>query len=165
MKESKSVGEIIKQHFPLTKKHHRRKRWITAQSRTIETYKYQRMQNKATEADYHKIIAAVKTLYLKPGEIYFERNYKNEETDNFLTMHCLMSATCYLYIECDFLYYFQVEYAFNNCPFELAIREMLKPHPFDTRATEKELQPDFKTSFERTLKIQEAHFIHTLKGN
>ena len=162
MKESKTVGEIIKQHFPLPKKHYRRKSWITAQSRTTETHKYQRMRNEATEGDYHRIIAGVK-LYLKPGEIYFERDYKNERTDDFISMHCFMSATCYLSLHCDILYDFLVEYAFNNCPFEAAIREMLKPHPLDTRATEKELQPDFKTSFERTLKFQEQQYIKTFK--
>ncbi|MDR3695593.1 hypothetical protein [Mucilaginibacter sp.] len=162
MKESKLIGEIIKEHYPITKKHHRQKRWKIAQSRTTETHKYQRMRNEATESDYHKIIAAIKTLYLKPGEIYFERDYKNEESENFMTMHCFMSATCYLYLECDILYDFQVEYAFNNCPFEAAIREMLKPHPFDTRATEKQLQPNFNTSFQRTLKFQEPQFIKNL---
>ncbi|HAL81511.1 MAG TPA: hypothetical protein DCO83_04140 [Mucilaginibacter sp.] len=163
MKESKSIGEIIKEHYPITKKYHRRKLWITAQSRTIEVHKYQRMRNNATEGDYHRIIAAIKTLYLKPGEIYFERNYKDEESENFMTMHCFMTATCYLNLECDMLYDFQVEYAFNNCPFEAAIKEMLKPHPLDTRAKEIQLQPDFNTSFQRVLKIQEPQYIKNFK--
>lgn len=163
MKESKSAGEIIREHYPLTRKQYRRKRWAIAQTRG--THQYQAIRNSCTEAEYHRILNAVKTLYLKQGEVYFERNYKHEETENFLSMHSFISATCYLYLECDFCYDFQVEYAFDNCPFEAQIRTFLRIHPLDTRATEKELQPDFKSFFERVLKFQDPQFIHALKGN
>ena len=73
-----------------------------------------------------------------------------------------MSTNCYLSLECDLCYDFHVEYAFGNCPFESEVRDMLKQHPLDNQAKERPRQPDFKTSYETVLKVQDKQFIHLL---
>ena len=134
-----------------------RKRWLIAQSKS----KAQVMQNNCTEAAYHRIIGAVKTQYMQPGEIYFERDYKTDKSDGLFSMHSFATPAFYIRLDCSLCSDYEVQYAFGKCPFKAALRELLAAYPLDRQAAERQVQPDFKTFYKTILAIQEATFIHT----
>jgi hypothetical protein len=160
MKEFKTVGSIIQQHYPL-RKMRQRKRWDLAQSRSH--YEAQTNQNSSTEVAYHRVIAFVKELYLTPGEVCFERNYKYDKSDGLLGMHSFLTSTFWWRLDCSYLYEYEISLAFNRCPFEAEIREMMQVYPLDRTVIEKPLQPDFDTFYNTTLCVQEPQFIFTFK--
>jgi len=137
-----------------------KKRWIVAQARPE---KGRRMQNDCTEAAYHRIIEAVKKLYLKHGDIYYDRDLKTDKSQGFLSMHSFLCSNFYIYLQCDFTFDYTVEYAFNNCLFEAEIRKMLAVHPLNAQAKEVALKPDFTTYYQTVLKVQDQQFIHSFK--
>lgn len=151
---------IIEVHYPLPKRFQIMKRWIIAESR--KNYEHQRGMNRCLEAAYHRIIVAVKQQFLKPGEVYYDRDYKHDKTENCFAMHSFISPSFYIYLECSFDYDYRVEYAFNTCSFEADIRTMLRPYPLDRQATEVQLKPDFKTFYDTVMRIQDRSFIFTL---
>jgi hypothetical protein len=155
-----TVGQIIQNHYPIPNRKPR-KRWVIAQSR--HTNKQQETINSCTEIDYHRVIDAVKRLWLNPGEVIFERDYKYDKEAHFMDMHSFLTPTFYIRLSCSFNYDFEVEYAFFNCPYEAQVRTVLKSFPLDGRATEKELQSDFTTFYENVLKFQPSTFIHPFK--
>jgi hypothetical protein len=162
MKEIKTNNHpIINTHYPLAKENQFSKRWHIAQS--LQNRPQQRLQNDAVEFDYHRILDVVKRLYLKHGEVYFDRDYKHDKTENCLAMHSFMTPTFYWYLECDFCYDFRVEYDFCNCPFESSILAMLKPYPMDRASKRIQLKPDFNTYYNGVVKVQDAKYIHSLK--
>jgi hypothetical protein len=156
MKELKNKP-IIEAHYPI--KRLPTKRWVIAQSRPN---KLQVMQNDCIEAAYHRIINHVKKLYMKPGDTYYERDLKTDKAEGSLGMHSFMSSTFYWMLYCEFTYQFSVEFAFCNCPFETEVREMLKTYPLDRQATEKELQPNYKSFYEAVQRVQDAKYFHAL---
>lgn len=158
MKELKSTDDkpIITTHYPINQRLPT-KRWIIAQARPE---KQQVIQNECTEAAYHRVIDAVKKLYLKSGDTYYERDSKQDRTTGFLSMHSFMCATFYCVLYCEFQYKYVVEYAFDNCQFEAEARALLKPFPLDRYATERDLKPDFKTFYRIVLTMLEPRFIH-----
>ena len=161
MKELKPT--IIEQHYPLPKSLQRTKRWIIAQSR--KNFEGQRQQNLAVEAAYHKVLNKVKEQFLKPKEIYFERDYRHDKTENFLAMHSFITTSFYWYLECDLCYNYRVEYDFGDCPFEFEILAMLKGYPLDRQTTRRYLLPDFGTFVLDLLDAQDSQYFHSLKGN
>lgn len=160
MKELKS---IITTHYPIPKSEQRTKRWIIAQSR--KNFNDQRMQNSATEIAYLKILNEVKANYLQPNEIYFERDYRHDKSENCFAMHSFIAPTFYWYLECDFLYNYRVEYAFCNCTFEPELLTVLTAYPLDRSASLVNLQPDFTIFYKSVIHIQDHSFLHSLKGN
>jgi hypothetical protein len=162
MKEINSTNQkpIIEAHYPLQKKHQFMKRWIVAERR--KNWEHQTGMNRCTEAAYHRIIEAVKQRFLMPGELYYDRDYKQDKTENCCAMHSFITPTFYIYLECSFDYEYRVEYAFWNCPFEAEIRTMLRPYPLDRQAREVTLKPDFTAFFDTVLRIQDPRFIHSL---
>jgi len=159
MKELKShLTPIINTHFPIAERLPT-KRWIIAQARPE---RHQVTQNENLEAAYHRVMEAVKTLYLKPNEIYYERDLKTDKSEGSLGMHSFITPTFYFTLFCEFTYAYAVEYAFHNCPFEAEIRKMLLAYPLDRQAKYRELQPDFKTYYQTALRIQDSAFLHSL---
>ena len=160
MKELKANPDksIINTHFPIAKRLPT-KRWIIAQARPE---KHRVDQNNCTEAAYHRVIDAVKTLYLKPNEIYYDRDLKTDKTEGSLGMHSFITPTFYFTLFCEFTYTYAVEYAFYNCPFEAEIRKMMQAYPLDRQAKPRELHPDFTTYYQTVLRIQDTAFLHSL---
>jgi hypothetical protein len=160
MKELKSIAYPQTPVTPPPKRKLRgTKRWAIAQGRG--TNPRQAMQNSNTENAVHRIIAAIKTRYLKTGDVYFERDYKQDKEESIFDMHCFMCSTFLIRLDCVLYYDFEVEFAFDNCPFEAEIRAMLNAGPLDTQAKEITLQPDFKAYYEHVLSYHRAEFIHT----
>jgi len=158
--DSNTVGKIIQKHYPLIKRTQQPQLKSTLDGRTDKS---KALQNSCIEVAYHRMVTIVKTLYLKPEETYFERSYKREESQNFLVMHQLMTSDCYLSLECDFDYDLQVEYAFDNCPFETQIENLLASMLVGRPAKPQEFLPSFKFYYSRMLKIHDSRFVHTLK--
>jgi hypothetical protein len=158
MKELKHNGHLpIPIKTPPTREHRGTKRWVIAQNRG--TRPLQAKQNSNTENAYHRIIAAIKQHYLKPGDTYFERDYKQDKTENLFEMHCFMCNSVLLRLDCMLYYDYEVEFAFYDCPFEAAIRAMLKP--LCDRVKEIELKPNFTLYYEHVLRYHKPEFIHT----
>jgi hypothetical protein len=152
---------IITTHYPINNRR-ANKRWAIAQRRPE---KQLRILNDNTEHAYHRIIMLVKQLHLKSDEVYFERDYKRDKEDGLFGMHSLITSTFYWRLDCSANYFYEVEFAFSNCYYEADIRHMLRAHPLDRQATERQLQPCFKSFYEQVQTVQEARFLHSLKGN
>ena len=160
MKELKQSDDkpIINTHYPINQRQPT-KRWVIAQARPE---KLTVMQNNCTEVAYHSVIDAVKKLHLKPNEVYYERDLKNDKSQGSLGMHSFMTPNFYWVLYCEFTYTYAIDFAFYNCPYESELRTMLRPFPLDRQAKEKELQPNFKTFYQNVLKIQDPVYLHSL---
>ncbi|WP_295791978.1 hypothetical protein [Mucilaginibacter sp.] len=161
MKELKSfqtVGTIINTHFPIRRKHG--KRWKWAQTRGSNPAQVR--QNDCCEHSYHEVLNLVKTHHLKPGDVFYEKDSKHD-TSEFLAMHGFMTSTFFWRLDCAAYYDYEIEFAFNNCPFEAEIRRCLRAFPLDRQAKEIQLKPDFKTFYNNVLKVQPSEFIFSFK--
>ena len=161
MKELKHIDDqpIIQTHYPLPR---RNKKWVIAQSRG--TNKQQEVVNFCTENAYHRIVKTVKERYLSPTHIYFERDYKTDQSEGLNGMHSFVTPEFYFRLDCHTTYDFEVEFAFNDCPYEAEIRALLAVFPLDTRAKEKVLQPNFNAIYKWNIENQEACYLYSLKG-
>jgi len=148
---------IIQTHYP-TRKVIGTKRWIIAErkSKAITT------QNYCVEASYHQMINTVKTLYMQPGESYYERDLKTDKQQGLFCMHSFTNANFYWFLVCDLCFNYQIYYAFHKCSYELAIRNQFRAYPLDRQTNERKLEPDFSTYFKTLLTTQSAEFIHIL---
>lgn len=158
MRELKTVGEIIQQHFPLPKQRGT-KRWIVAERRS--KFDQQTNDNHSTEVAYHRIINIAKTLYMQCGEVYFERDYKYDREFGLFGMHSFITSHFYWRLDCAFTYNYEVSYAFNNCSYETEIRKLMQTYPLDRVVIEKQLAPDFAAFHQSVLATQEPMFIHS----
>jgi hypothetical protein len=157
MREFKHVGDIIQQHYPL-KQTRGNKRWVTAHQR--KNYDQMTTHNESIEAAYHRIINAVKSLYMLPGEVCFERDYKHDRLEGLYGMHALITPNFYWRLDCAFTYNYEISYAFHNCTYEAEIRKFMRAYPLDRASTQKQLAPDFNTFYNSVLAVQEPAFIH-----
>jgi len=150
---------IIETHYEVDPRYRPRKRWIMA----IESSKFRQKKshNLCVEAEYHRIVNLVRSHYLKPGEVYFERDHKTDTSDGLFGMHTFLTPSFYLWLECNLLCDYKAEYAFNECDYELAIRKFLRSYPLDRTATERILKPDFETYYQTTLRVQDKKFVFT----
>jgi len=123
-----------------------------------------KMQNASLEAQYHRIIMLVKQLYLAKGEQYFERDYKDDPNEGYLSMHSFLTNTFYIHLECGGDLVYRVEFEFHNCRFANQITKLLQDHPMDIRSNQVSLKPDLPTHFANTIAYQNREFIHCFKG-
>lgn len=162
MKELKihlTAGDIIRLHYPIPRRKNT-KRWKIAQTRGVHPAQVGR--NECVEASYHEVLTALKSHYLTPGEIYYERDLKHVQ-DDWLGMHSFVSEHFYWQLYCAAYYDYEIEFAFNDCPYESEIRKMFRAYPLDRQAKEIQLQPDYATFYRRVLSIQPAEFIFSFK--
>ncbi len=138
------------------------KRWIAGR----KLYKSSTMQkhNEAIQRRYHIILNQVKKLLAPYRPTVFEKDYRFDNTENSFALHAFLSETFYFYIECDFTYFYRVEYAFNNCKHEAEIRKLLDNYTFKERAKEISVLPDFNTFYDNVLAFQHERFVYVLKA-
>jgi hypothetical protein len=138
------------------------KRWITAKG----MYKDSLMQklNECIESRYHRILNEVKKLLADEATIVFERDYRSDNTESSFALHAFLSNSFYFYIECNYVFQYQVEYAFNNCKYEAEIRKLLDNYTFTDRATEINLSPTYDDFYRNVLAYQSKSFIYVLKA-
>jgi hypothetical protein len=119
----------------------------------------QKERNLKVEMAYMSTLKKVKSLFAQCAHPIFERNYRKDNSESALAMHAYLTNSFYFYLECDFLYNYQVEYALNNCPYVSEIRVMLNDFPFGINAKEVTLKPDFTMFYLNVLKVQDKKHI------
>jgi hypothetical protein len=145
------------------------KRWKAAALK----YKrgYTNDQNSLTEHVYHQILDLYKTLYSRLPEALtntvFEKNYKEDNTENAFTMHSFLTPNFYWSLECSFDYIYRINYDFCNCPFEQEVMQMIERNePYLPIAFVKSPQkPNCIEFYKRVLAVQEPEHIYLLTEN
>jgi hypothetical protein len=120
------------------------------------------LTNETIESQFLRTLAKVKKLLAREHPTAFERDYRNDNSQDAFAMHSFMTGTFYFHLECSFTYSYDVTYTFNHCEHEATIRELLKCYPLCTRAKETRLKPDFNTYFNTVLNVQDNKYIHPL---
>ncbi|RZK26663.1 MAG: hypothetical protein EOO43_02130 [Flavobacterium sp.] len=140
------------------------KKWLTAitVSRGNEQLK---IQNRLVDTDYHRVITAVKNLYMQAGmEVtVFERDYRFDTTECLVTMHSFITPHFYWHLECEYTYNYKVDYDYKDFPFENEFKGLLRAYPLDRTAHHKPKQPSFVAFYKRVLQVQDAKYQYTLK--
>ena len=144
------------------RRHRETPRWLVTKSRTDR--KYEQMQNEAVEADYHRVIQAVKSyILLHGGDTIYEQNHK-KDTASYTGMHSFVCTTFYWRLDCELNYNYEVYFAFHNCPYEAQIREMFKPFPLDRTTHEYKFPQGYDAFYRRVLEVQDPINITELNG-
>ena len=125
----------------------------------------QQMQNnKSTEGLYHQIIKQVKKLYADlPNETdrtVFEMNRKADAT-SVTGMHDFLTPSFYWNLECDVWGKYWIYYAFNNCPFERQITDLIDKWCLMSYSKVKELE-NFSLYYRTVMACQPKEFIFIL---
>ncbi|QXV66096.1 hypothetical protein INP83_03095 [Mucilaginibacter sp. 21P] len=136
----------------------RKKRWVLALLRANN--EGQAMQNRCVEAAYHKIIAIVKSSYLKPGEVYFERDWKEDSSYGIFNMHSFITPTFSWSLDCTLLYDYEISYSFGDCPSKESILETLTAYPLD-RQCKMIKREDYSSFYKSVLRKQPKQFQFT----
>jgi hypothetical protein len=152
----------VNKQTPSNKKKTLRKTWGRAVS--IPNWTTLKMQNASLEAQYHWIIAIVKRLYLVKGEQYFERDYKHDPNEGYLSMHTFLTNSFYIHLQCGGDLVYRVEFEFYNCYYSAQITKLLQEYPMDIRSNQVSLKPDLPTNFANTIAYQSQEFVHCFKG-
>jgi len=143
--------------LPIPKHLRMKKRWGYAQTRSL--HEPQKALNRTVEGKYHNLLTKVKQLLAGQPFPIFERDYRYDDSEDALALHAFISYSFYWYLECSYCYDYRISYAFNNCLFEAEVRALLRFHPFDLRATEVQLKPDFINFYKNVLKVQDRKYI------
>lgn len=138
------------------------KRWVLAKRKYGHTQN--QLNNETVESAFHSMLYKVKQLLKQhqSNQTVFEKDFRFDNTQDAFCLHAFISSNVYLYLECSLDYVYRIEYAFNNCRHEAAIRELLDAYVFIGRTKEVELQPDFSTFYAGVLRIQEKKHITVL---
>lgn len=145
------------------------KRWKLAQLKYKRGYTSD--LNYGTEDIYHQILTLAKTLYSQLPEALtnpvFLKDYKEDNTENALMMHCFITHNFYWELECSFAYFYRINYDFHNCPFEQEIMDAINrnepylPNCF-VRTPKK---PNCQELHRRVLQVQDKEHIYLLIEN
>jgi hypothetical protein len=141
------------------------KRWKTAKKVNLGASR--KDQNSLVEFYYMDMLAFAKNKIAElpdsHSRVIYERDYREDVTEDSFAMHCLISPCFYWHLECTFAYYYKVDYDFYNCPFEQEFREKLSGMFTLLRNLErKQLQPNCSAYLKRVFKVQDKKFMLTL---
>jgi len=109
---------------------------------------------------YYGALKFLKAECLQTGTLYFERDYKDDNSDPF-TVHSFVCENLFFNLECDFNYFMQIEYDFAAFP---RIDELLWHVGFakvQGMLFYKPRIPNLTTFFNGVVAYQEPQFIHT----
>jgi hypothetical protein len=135
------------------------KRWVLAKRRNGEQ---QQLHNEAIESEYHRILGKAKQLLKNQGGVYFNRDYKNDNTENAFILHAFLCDSFYFTLECSMTFVYQVEYAFCSCQYEEDLRKQLSTYTLSQHSKEVDLQPTFKTFYQTVITVQDKRYLHSL---
>ncbi len=145
------------------------KRWKLAQLKYKSGYTSD--LNYGTEHVYHQILTLAKTLYSQLPEgltnPVFNKDYKEDNGENALMMHCFITDNFYWELECSFAYFYRINYDFYNCPFEREIMNAIErnepylPNCF-VRTPQK---PNCLELHRRVIQVQDHEHIYLLTEN
>ncbi|AMR30526.1 hypothetical protein A0256_03355 [Mucilaginibacter sp. PAMC 26640] len=99
------------------------KRWKMVKSNTHANNHKQYIATKMLQFQF--VIKEIIQQGLTSDQPYFNRDYKDEGSEPFL-IHYFLTETFLLRIECTLNFDTVVEYSFENCPHEEAIRAIIK---------------------------------------
>jgi hypothetical protein len=135
------------------------KRWVLAKRRNGVQ---QQLHNEAIESQYYRTLAKAKHLLKNQGGVYFNRDYKNDNTENAFLLHAFISDSFYFTLECSMTFVYQCEYAFSNCQHEEDLRKHLSTFTLSQHSKEVDLQPSFKTFYQTVITVQDKRYLHSL---
>lgn len=160
MKELKPLVGPAADHKPNIRIRKISKRWKS--SLTVSNGRDKNI-NFMVELYYKQLLEFAKSVISTLPDTYsrtvFEKDYREDNTENCFTMHSFITPNFYLYLECDFAYCYRVEYDFYNCPFEDQIRAK-----FETMATmmkyskQRHLQPNCDEYLKSVFKVQDEKY-------
>ena len=141
------------------------KRWKVANILTKGSVNKDR--NQLVETYYKEILELVKRLYPKLTYHYsktvFEKDYRQDNSENCFSMHWFLTPCFYWHLECDFAYNYRIDYDFDNCPFEAEITVLIdKRFNQIPNCDRKKLKPSLKCYYQSVLEVQDSKFIHQL---
>jgi len=152
-----SSTPIITTHYNVPQ-FQRRKLWVTAMS-TTKRQQF-RNQNTNVEAAFMRLLKEVKEQWLKPGTIYYEKDCRQNRDEGIMSMHCFITPHFCWLLQCNFEYFYEIEFAFHNCDYEAHIRAELRAYPFEKHAKEENFMPDYPTFYKAVLAIQDKKYVH-----
>jgi hypothetical protein len=145
------------------------KRWKTAL--TLSPGCVERDKNYAVESMYNQILKLAKTLHFASKDRWsdsvFERCYKEDNSENCFALHSFLTPTFYWYLECDFAYFYKINYSFNNCPYEeeLMFRISRWLDYIPNRIECVKLKPSHSEFYKKVLTVQDQQYIILLNEN
>lgn len=89
----------------------------------------------------------------------FERDFKEDSSENGLTIYSYLSYNIYFELTCTYNYNYEVHFALNNYPFELELLRSLAVYPLKERAKLVIVKPDFSIFYENVLRVQDRKHI------
>jgi hypothetical protein len=155
MKELKQTDDkpIINTHYPTKRRTH--KYWTSAMTKS--QFKQKKMHNENIESSYHNVIDYVRKNHFKQVEIFFNLDHKTGN-DGVTGMHSFITSSFYWRLDCNLLRDYEITYAFNHCPYEAEVRELMRAYPLDRVTTLKEMTPDYDAFFKAVIDIQVAEY-------
>lgn len=119
--------------------------------------------NMLVEAYYKDVLEFVKSLFSTLPDSYsrtvFERDYREDNSENSFTMHSFIAPSFFWYLECDYAYHYKVEYDFHSCAFEEQIRGKLSGmYTLLERTEQRNLQPNCEEFLKRVFKVQDEKY-------
>lgn len=122
-------------------------------------------RNGTVEWYYETILQIAKKCSAELPDEYsktvFERDYRHDHSAGCMIMHSFITPNFYWELECDFAYFYQLEYNFYNCPFEEEVRRIFKGMRSVT-PKHRPLKPDADAYFRRVIAVQDKQYIHLL---
>uniref|UniRef100_UPI003BF8E4BC hypothetical protein n=1 Tax=Rubrolithibacter danxiaensis TaxID=3390805 RepID=UPI003BF8E4BC len=73
-----------------------------------------------------------------------------------------VSPCFYFRLSCDFLLYYQIEYAFYNCPFEDEIMEVMNQVPIWENMKERTFKNGYPDFYSNVINLNDEKFIKVL---
>ncbi|MET3980406.1 hypothetical protein ABIB62_003007 [Mucilaginibacter sp. UYP25] len=138
-----------------------RKRYQIAQARNPNSRQHN--DNLSLEISYFNVLARAKRLWKDSKQLAVERDFRMDKSIAYnQVMYAFITDSFYLFLECEFDYCYSLNFAFNDCPHEVALREMLQPLTSSFRVKEVSLKPDYATFYSNALAYQLEHFRYFL---
>jgi hypothetical protein len=127
--------------------------------------KQQQDKNFAIEHFYHSLVKKVKELYAtlpnKEDRVVILLD-RTKDPANHSGVHCFLTPSFFIHLECDIYNNYKVEYQFCNCPFQQEIEKLLNGLLLSSFSTQITMQPDYPAFFRRCLAVNPERFIHLL---
>jgi hypothetical protein len=109
---------------------------------------------------YELVLNKVKELYTYTGEVYYQRDFK-DDNENPFTIYSFLTSGFWWNIECDLIYQINVEYEFYSCPFEDEIKELFRQFNLTEYITEVKKEPSLAAFHKAVIAYQQSQYIHT----
>ena len=163
MKEVKDTPKIKDYEEQIEKKRRSRlgKMWKLAKQQKVT--KTIQLQNSSIEYYYILILTEVKIYLGSQHPIVFERDYREDNSENSFAMHSFLAPNIYLHLMCDLNFHYWIEYDFHECWIEDRVRiRIAKLFEFSQQARHRPLQPNCFEYHKSVIAKQDPQYIYTL---